>query len=198
MGSMTRQSNIFCACVILCTVLTAGQVMGDDELAGTTPPTKEQAMQRVREELENTERRWYAIGRIRYTYPQEVSAGVGAILAEQPRDTDCSSTCMLQGWQFEIEPGLYGLQGSVGWGKLVGETGRTRRMMYDVHLGWAVRGVVMRTYRDYRFRPLPKTLAGIEGSFTFAGLNFTVGVLHSLSSGDYEDWLISSGVGFGF
>jgi len=198
MGGMNRQSNILCGCAALGLLLLVGQVFADDELAGATPPTKEQAMQRVQAELESLERRWYAIGRVRYTYPQEVSVGFGAIWADQPKDADCSTTCMLKGWQFEIEPGLYGIQGSVGWGKLVGETGRTKRLMYDVHLGWAVRGVVMRTYRDYRYRPLPKTLAGIEGSFTFARLNFTVGVLHSLSSGDHEDWLISSGVGFGF
>jgi hypothetical protein len=198
MSSMTWQSNILCACVFFCLALPFGQVFADDEWSGTVPPTKDQAMQRVRGELENLERRWYAIGRVRYTYPQEISVGFGAMLVDQPKDTDCSTSCMVQGWQFEIEPGLFGTQGSVGWGKLVGETGRTRHLMYDVHLGWAVRGVVMRTYRDYRFRPLPKTLAGIEGSFTFARLNFTVGVLHSLSSGDYQDWLISSGVGFGF
>jgi len=198
MSSVTWRSIILCACAILYVLIPGGQVFADGELAGASPPTREQAMQRVREELETLERRWYGIGRIRYTYPQEVSVGFGAIFVNQPKDTDCSTTCMVHGWQFEIEPGLYGLQGSVGWGKLVGETGRTRHLMYDVHLGWAVRGVVLRTYRDYRFRPLPKTLAGIEGSFTFARLNFSLGVLHSLSSGDYEDWLISSGVGFGF
>ena len=70
--------------------------------------------------------------------------------------------------------------------------------MYDIHLGWAVRGVVLRTYGDFRYKPLPKTLAGVEGSLTFANLNFSLGLLHSLSSGSETDWLISSGIGFGF
>lgn len=198
MSSVTLQTKILCVCAILCVHVQGGQVFADGLSAGATTPTEEQAMQRVREELENLERRWYGIARIRYTYPQQLSVGFGAMIVNQPKNTDCSSTCMMKGWQFEIEPGLYGTQGSVGWGKLIGSTGRTKRLIHTVYLGWAVRGVVMRTYRGFRYTPLPKTLAGVEGSFTFARLNFSVGVLHSLSSSTGDDWLFSSGVGFGF
>jgi hypothetical protein len=184
--------------VILFVQVAGGQAFADDGPTGAATPAEEQAMQRVREELENLERRWYGIARFRYTYPQKVSVGFGVMLVDQPIDADCSSTCMVQGWQFEIEPGLYGMQGSVGWGKLVGETGRTERLMYNVHLAWAVRGVVMRTWGEFGYTPLPKTLAGVEGSFTFASLNLSVSLLHSLSSGTGEDWLFSSGIGFGF
>jgi hypothetical protein len=198
MSSVTWQSMILCACAILCVQIPGGQVFADGVSTAATIPTEEQAMQQVREELENLERRWYGIARFRYSYPQQLSVGFGAMLVNQPEDTDCSSTCMVQGWQFEIEPGLYGTQGSVGWGKLSGTTGRTKRLMHTVYLGWAVRGVLMRTYRDFRYTPLPKTLAGIEGSFTFARLNFSLGLLHSLSSGTGNDWIISLGAGFGF
>lgn len=198
MSSVTWQSKILCVCAILFVSIPVGQVFAGDESNATTIPTEEQATQRVREELENLERRWYGIGRVRYTYPQQLSVGFGAIIVNQPKDTDCSSTCMVTGWQFEIEPGLYGTQASVGWGKLTGATGRTKRLMHTVYLGWAVRGVVLRTYRDFRYTPLPKTLAGVEGSFTFARLNFSLGLLRSLSSGAGDDWIISSGAGFGF
>jgi hypothetical protein len=198
MSSVTWQSKILCVCAILFVSIPVGQVFAGDESNATTIPTEEQATQRVREELENLERRWYGIGRVRYTYPQQLSVGFGAIIVNQPKDTDCSSTCMVTGWQFEIEPGLYGTQGSVGWGKLVGATGRTERLMHTVYLAWAVRGVVMRTYGGFRYTPLPKTLAGIEGSFTFARLNFSAAVLHSMSSSTDKDWLFSLGAGFGF
>jgi hypothetical protein len=198
MSIVAWQSNILCVCVILCAQVFSGQAFADSVSTGTTLSSEEQAMQRVREELENLERRWYGIARFRYSYPQQLSVGFGAILVNQPKDTDCSSTCMVQGWQFEIEPGLYGTQASVGWGKLNGSTGRTKRLMHTIYLGWAIRGVVMRTYRGFRYTPLPKTMAGVEGSFTFARLNFSLGLLHSMSSGSGEDWIISSGAGFGF
>jgi len=198
MSGAALQSKISCLCLVFCTLFAGGQAFADSGSTETAAPTEEQAMQRVREELENLERRWYGIARFRYSYPQQLSAGFGAMFVVQPRDSDCSTTCMVQGWQVEIEPGRYGIQGSVGWGKLVGETGSTKHLMYDIHLGWAVRGVVMRTYGDFRYKPLPKTLAGVEGSFTFAGLNFSLGILHSLSSDSETDWLISSGIGFGF
>jgi hypothetical protein len=198
MSSVALQSKVLCLCLIFCTLCAGERAFADSGSTAATTPTKEQAMQRVREELENLERRWYGIARFRYSYPQQLSAGFGAMFVVQPKDSDCSSTCMVQGWQFEIEPGRYGIQGSVGWGKLVGETGRTEHLMYDVHLGWAVRGVVLRTYGDFRYKPLPKTLAGVEGSFTFASLNFSLGILRSLQSGTGDDWLISAGVGFGF
>lgn len=198
MGSVTWKSKILCACAILSVQIPGGQVFADGVSTAVTIPTEEQAMQRVREELENLERRWYGIARVRYSYPQQLSVGFGVIIVNQPKDTDCSSTCMVHGWQFEIEPGLYGTQGSVGWGKLSGATGRTKRLMHTVYLAWAIRGVVMRTYGDFRFTPIPKTLAGVEGSFTIARLNFSVAVLHSVSSSAGDDWLLSSGVGFGF
>jgi hypothetical protein len=198
MSGVNWLSKISCVCVVLCAQVPVGQAFADSVSTGTTRSNEEQAMQRVREELENLERRWYGIARFRYSYPQQLSVGFGAMLVNQPKDTDCSSTCMVWGWQFEIEPGLYGTQASVGWGKLSGSTGRTKRLMHTIYLGWAVRGVVLRTYRDFRYTPLPKTLAGVEGSFTFARLNFSVGLLHSLSSGTDKDWIISSGAGFGF
>ena len=198
MSGQSLRSKLLCLCVIFCLQITGGQAVADSGSTETAAPTEEQAMQRVRENLENLERRWYGIARFRYSYPQQLSAGFGAMFVKQPRDADCSSTCMVQGWQFEIEPGRYGIQGSVGWGKLVAETGRTRRLMYNVHLGWAVRGVVMRTYGDFRFTPIPKTMAGVEGSFSFASLNFSLSLLRSISSDTDTDWLISSGIGFGF
>lgn len=200
MNRVTWQStnNSVCVLLLLLVLLPGGLALANDGLNNQTGSPEARAMKRVQEELETLERRWYGIARIRYTYPQQISAGFGAIFVTQPKDTECSSTCTIHGWQFEIEPGLYGTQASLGWGKLTGATGRTEHLMHTVYLGWAIRGVIMRTYGDFRYTPIPRTLAGVEGSFTFARLNFTLGILHSLSSGTGNDWVFSSGVGFGF
>jgi hypothetical protein len=79
-----------------------------------------QAMVQVQEELISQERRWYGLLRARWSSTQVLSVGLGAMLVKQPKNTDCSISCVIRGWHFEIEPGLYGIQGVIGWG----ETGR--------------------------------------------------------------------------
>jgi hypothetical protein len=182
------------------------QVLAQDAPAEpqANPPTTDQnqAMEQVREELTNMERRWYGLMRIRWQDTQLFSAGLGAMFVKQPRHADCSMSCEISGWHFEVEPGVYGIQGGVGWGKLVGETGRTGRLVHSVHFGWNVRGVILRTWGDSSLYPQSQTLAGIEGSVSIIRLNFSVGVLRSLYSGPDEqyanDWIITTGVGWGF
>jgi hypothetical protein len=182
------------------------QVLAQDAPAEpqANPPTTDQnqAMEQVREELTNMERRWYGLMRIRWQDTQLFSAGLGGMFVKQPRHANCSIGCEISGWHFEVEPGVYGIQGGVGWGKLVGETGRTGRLMHNVHFGWNVRGVVLRTWGSSSLYPQSQTLAGIEGSVSIIRLNFSVGVLRSLYSGPDEqyanDWIITTGAGWGF
>jgi len=161
-----------------------------------------QALDQVSEELFNLERRWYGLMRIRWHDTQMLSAGLGAMLSKQPQQADCSAGCVLRGWHFEVEPGLYGIQAGVGWGRLIGETGSTGRLVHTVHYGWNVRAVVLRTWGDSSLYPQSQTLAGIEASVSIIKLNFSVGVLRSLYSGvgeEYgEDWIITTGAGWGF
>jgi hypothetical protein len=190
------------ACLLVGLQLFDAQAVAGD--VSTTPAARpviaasERALEQVREELTDLERHWYGITRFRFSYPQKFSAGFGAIFVQQPKDTDCSTGCMVHGWQFEVEPGERGIQGSVGWGKLAGETGRTKRLMHNVYYAWAVRGVVMRTWGDYPKTRLAKTLLGVEGSVSIVRLNFSLGLLRSLSSNAPEDWVVSAGAGFGF
>jgi len=160
------------------------------------------ALEQVRDELSDLERRWYGLMRIRWQDTQLFSAGLGAMLVKQPRNSNCSTGCELRGWHFEVEPGVYGIQAGVGWGKLVGETGRTRRLMHTVHFGWNVRGVVLRTWGDSSLYPQSQTLAGIEASISIVRLNISAGLLRSLYSGsgeEYgEDWVVTTGFGWGF
>jgi hypothetical protein len=159
------------------------------------------AMVQVQEELISQERRWYGLMRARWSNTQMLSVGLGAMLVKQPKNTDCSVSCALRGWHFEIEPGLYGIQGGIGWGKLVGESGRTKRLMHTAHFGWNVRGVVLRTWGDSDLSPQSQTLAGIEAGLSIIRLNFSLGILRSLYTGDEplaDEWVLTTGVGWGF
>ena len=127
------------------------------------PVTTEQALEQVSKELTTLESRWYGLMRIRLHDTQKVSAGLGAIYVKQPQHADCSTSCAIQGWHFEVEPGLYGIQGGIGWGKLVGETGRSSHLIHTVHFGWNLRGVVLRTWGDSTLYPQSQTLVGAEG-----------------------------------
>jgi hypothetical protein len=173
------------------------------ELATETAPSpgisaSDEVRRQVHEELTDLDRRWYGLMRFRWSYPQKLSAGLGVMFVKQPKDADCSTGCMVHGWHFEVEPGLYGLQGSAGWGKLVGETGSTEHLMHTTYYGWAVRGVVLRTWGESPLTPRSQTLAGIEGDFSIIRLNFSLGLMRSLSSASDADWLIAVGMGWGY
>jgi len=191
-----------CLYVFVCLQLCGTQTlaMGSPAEAATNPDnsTQDRALELVREELENVERRWYGLARFRLSYPQQLSAGFGAIFVEQAKNSDCAVSCMLHGWHFEVEPGISGLQASVGWGKLVGETGNKKRLIHTVHFAWALRGVVLRTWGDDHFELKSQTWAGIEGNFSIIRLNFSLALMHSLSPNASQEWLISAGLGWGF
>lgn len=188
-------------CLALCLLLFSYSAVaepGRPDADSSAISQESQAMQEVREELTSQEMRWYGIMRVRWSYPLRAGAGFGAMIARQGKGADCSMTCVLYGWHFEVEPAMYGVQGSVGWGKLVGEAGRTKRLMHTVHAGWAVRGVVVRSWRNTSLTPQDQYLAGIEGSLSFVRLNFTLGLLRSLASNPEDGWVLTGGVGLGF
>jgi hypothetical protein len=214
---MKWPSTFICICVFAC-----AQFLGQHAFAGeiqakpaTSPApgaeqrspeqqsaqeqtAKDRAMEQVRAELEDTERRWYGLIRARYSSSQLLSVGLGVIFVEQPKTEDCAVGCMLRGWQFAVEPGVYGLQGSVGWGRLAGETGQLKHFMPTVFYAWAVRAAVLRTWGDSRPIEPGQTFAGIEASFSILRLNFAAGVMHSLASNSPDQWLYSGSIGWGF
>jgi len=191
---------------LLLTVLLSLQAHAQS--APANPPTQPQAvdpataLEQVRGELTDLERRWYGLMRIRWHDTQLFSAGLGAMLVKQPRSSDCAIGCEIRGWHFEVEPGVYGIQAGLGWGRLVGETGRTGRLVHTVHFGWNLRAVVMRTWGDSSLYPQSQTLAGVEASVSIIRMNISAGLLRSLYSGpgeEYgEDWVVTAGFGWGF
>ena len=199
---MKNPLRFSCLVVLLClglgsTAVRAAEAQSDPASADSLQ-AEEKALQQVEKELNTLERRWYGLMRFRWSYPQKFSAGIGAVVVEQPRDLDCAVSCMLYGWHFGIEPGLYGIQGSVGWGKLVGETGRTRRFIHTVSYGWALRGVVMRTWGNSPLTPQSQTLVGLEADYNLLRANLSVGVMRSLSSEAFHDWVFTAGLGWGY
>jgi hypothetical protein len=194
--------NFYYGYALVLSIVVCLQARADD--TGPEPPTQpftekqNQAMVQVREELTNLERRWYGLVRVKYGYPQRLAAGLGAIFVDQPKSMDCLTGCALRGWHFEIEPGRFGIQGSVGWGKLIGETGRNGRLLHTVHFGWNVRGVVFRSWRDSSLRPKEQTLVGAEFGLSIIRLNFSVGILRSLASDRNQDWVGLATVGWGY
>ncbi|MGB5486543.1 MAG: hypothetical protein WBN06_04085, partial [Lysobacterales bacterium] len=200
---MKGRPKTHCMRILVFMVFLSLHAQAEDALTEpvTNPESTEQnqALEQVREELTNLESRWYGLMRVRWHDTQMVSAGLGAIFVKQPENVDCSIGCSLRGWHFEVEPGLYGIQGGVGWGKLVGETGRTKRLLHTVHFGWNVRGVVLRTWGDSSLYPQSQTLVGVEGSVSIIRMNISLGFLRSLYSGPGEesghDWIITTGFG---
>jgi hypothetical protein len=211
-NSMKLPTKFLCICVFSCAQFLgspafAGEVQSEpiidpapsvEQQSAQAQSDQERAMQLVRAELENTERRWYGLIRARYSSSQLLSVGLGAIFVEQPSDANCVESCMLRGWQFAVEPGVYGLQASVGWGRLAGETGQLQHFIPTVFYGWAVRGAVLRTWGGSRPIEPGQTFAGIEGSFSILRLNFAAAVMHSLSSNSPDEWLYSGSIGWGF
>lgn len=214
---MKQPVTFLCICVFSCAQFLgqhafAGEVQAEPATSPAPTPdqqsaeqqsaheqsAKDRAMQQVRAELENTERRWYGLIRARYSSSQLLSVGLGAIFVEQPKTENCAIGCMLHGWQFAVEPGVYGLQGGVGWGRLAGETGQLKHFIPTVYYAWAVRGVVLRTWGDSRPIEPGQTFAGLEGSFSILRMNFAAAVMHSLSANSPDEWLYSGSIGWGF
>ena len=192
--------SVLCALLFLLTLNASSWAAEVSPEAAQEPAfsAREQALQQVQNELQNPERRWYTITRLKWGYPLRWSAGIGAMLTEQPRDMDCATGCVIRGWHFQVEPGQYGIQGGVGWGRLVGETGRTKRWMHTANWGWAVRGVLLRTWGDSYLDPDSQTLAGIEGSLSIVRVNLSVGMLRSFSSEADPNWVLVGSFGLGF
>ena len=192
-----RHVFVLSALILFSTCVSADQALAEPA-TNSKISEQDKALQQVRDELDDVEHRWYAITRLRWGYPLRFSAGFGAILTEQPSDTDCATGCMVRGLHFEGEQGEYGIQGSVGWGRLVGETGRTKRWLHTVNWGWAVRAAVLRTWRYGPLGPTDQTLVGVEGNLSIVRLNMSAGLMRSLTSATDDDWVLTGAIGIGF
>jgi len=64
--------------------------------------------------------------------------------------------------------------------------------------GFGAKALVMRTWGDSPLTPQDQTLAGVEGEFTVARVNFSLGILRSLADDRDDPWVVTGGIGWGF
>jgi hypothetical protein len=179
-------------------VLWAGRLAVAQESA---PPHDEDAAltARILQEERDAERRAVALARVRLSFPQRVSATIGAVVARQPKSYDCTSVCEFRGLLLQAEPGLAGGQLAIGWADVMGESRGNEQFLSRVYLGWGVKAALLRTWGDADLTPPDQTLVGVEGEFTVIQINFSLGLLRALSPDDARDtWIVTGGIGWGF
>ena len=165
--------------------------------AGASPAEPDVAD--VRRTDADTERRSYIVARARISHPQDVSVGAAALVVRQPADHDCATPCYFRGLLVQLEPGLAGGQISAGYAVVVGQTHQARRFVRTVHVGYAFKGAVLRTWGDAERELADATWAGAESEFTIVKVNFSLGAFYRVSGESEGDrWLLSGGIGWGF
>lgn len=143
----------------------------------------------------------YVLGtwRLRASWPLQAAGALGAILGRRPSSWDCATVCEFRGFQLQTEAGSGGVQVTAGWASLVGETDRSGRWLKRVHVGYAVRGALMRTGGNSTLDPKAQTFAGIEGTVAATRTSISIGVYRRASHRPSSDpWIVGAGVGWGF
>jgi len=171
--------------------------------ATTTPkpaPAMDGAEMKEQVIAEERDRRRRALGLLglQLTYPQTVAASIGVMATSQPSTYDCRTVCDFWGPFAQLEPGLGGGKLSVGWGRAIGSTGKSDKFLSSVYLALAGKATVLRTWGDIGAVAPGRTFAGAELDFSVARVNFGLGVLYRVSSGDDSPWLVTGGIGWGF
>ena len=199
-----------CAAVVaLCWVGGSVCAGADDAQGGAVLPASDSTdspagsagspMEQVLAHERDRETRVIGLARVRVTYPQEVSGALGAMIAKQPRDYDCTTVCDFKGLMGQLEPGLAGAQASLGYGKLVGEKGRNSFFLSDVYVGYGFKAALLRTWSNANLNPPNQTFVGAEAELTFTSVNFSLGWFQHIKGDVGEnDQLISAGIGWGF
>lgn len=153
----------------------------------------------VLKETTDVEIRSIGLLRARAGHPQRLSASMGWMRTRQPVSWDCRTVCDHRGPLVQVEPGLSGFQVAVGWGHLIGETRRGATVLRSVYFGYGAKAVALRSFAGSPLDPEQQTLVGAEGDFTIASVNFSLSVLHRVSSGRRGDrWVVGWGLGWGF
>jgi hypothetical protein len=150
-------------------------------------------------EPEEPGRRVVTLGKVRLSHLQELSVGLGTMVAHLPNSYDCTTVCKYRGFVLEAEPGLGGGRISGGYGVVHGETGRSEHFLSRVYLAYGARGAVLRTWGETDLVPREQTLVGVEGDFTIIGIQFSLGLFQSLDPAEGADpWHVDGGIGWSF
>lgn len=167
--------------------------------AAGEPVSASPGVEDVRANDRETERRAFVVARARLSRPQELSVAAGGLFVRQPVDHDCATACYFRGLLVQVEPGLGGGQLSAGYAVVVGETLTTPQFIRAVHVGYAFKGALLRTWGDSGVEPPDSTWVGAESEFTIVKVNFSLGAFHRVSGEPTDDrWLLAGGIGWGF
>jgi len=181
------------------TALLAGCCLaGSPDSAAADDASDRPLIDLVREEDEQRETRWTGFPRVRTGYPQTVSAGLGVIRARLPESWECVTACPFRGLTMQLEPGIRGVQLSVGFATLMAEKRHLKHFLADVHVAFGIKGVLLRRWDDSTLTSNQRTFAGVEFSYTVTRINFSIGTLRRLERVPGDDWIVGATIGWGF
>jgi hypothetical protein len=133
-------------------------------------------------------KRWQLVYGFQVTTPQKLSASLGTIVSLRSEGFHSAHHGPEgDGLLLQIEPGLGGVKGAVGYGATA--TGGLA--------GWSARLAGLRTWGDPWGADSDATYVGPEATFSFVFLKAGCGVMRQVS-GDDDDWLFTAMLGFGF
>jgi hypothetical protein len=133
-----------------------------------------------------------------WAYPTKASVDFGVIAARLPADYECKTPCLFRGLTFQLSAGLGGGELALGYGSLVGETGRGEWLLRRVFVGYGVRAAVVRTWGMSTLDPTGATFLGVEGAMTIAQFGLRLGVFRQVEGVSNQDWRVFGGAGWGF
>lgn len=189
-----RTARLICALLVLAAACGAGRAQAEDETASPADLTRQ-----LEAHDRDLETRRVGLLRLRLSYPQRLSGAVGLMRVRQPADYDCTTVCDYRGPFVQVEPGMAGIQLGAGYAVLVGERRRNEHYLASVYVGFGIKGVIARTWDPGSLDPPDQTLVGVEGAFTITSVNFSLGLLRSVSSGPVDErWVVTGGLGWGF
>jgi len=137
--------------------------------------------------------------RAHWDYPAKASVGFGVVAARMPSDFSCHSPCLFRGVTVQAALGQGGGELAIGYGSLVGETGRGEWLLPRVFVGYGVRAAVVRTWGSSTLDPEGATFLGVEGATTIAQFGLRLGLFHRVEPVSGEaDWRVFGGAGWGF
>ena len=137
--------------------------------------------------------------RAHWDYPANASIGFGVIATRMPANFECKTSCLFRGVTIQGAAGLGAGEFAIGYGSLVGETGRGEWLLRRVYVGYGVRAAVVRTWGANALENRGATFLGVEGAMTIAQFGLRLGVFHGVEPASGQgDWRAFGGLGWGF
>jgi len=137
--------------------------------------------------------------RVHWDYPAKASLGFGVVVAKLPSSFECHTSCLLRGMTIQGAAGFGSGELALGYGSLVGETGRGNWLLRRAFIGYGVRAAFVRTWGASTLDPQGETYLGVEGALVLAQFGLRLGVFRRADPVVGEkDWRVFGGMGWGF